>query len=91
MLVISVQYSITEKITRNEDLRESGVSFVNSVVRLLERLLNYRYSTLSHNVISILYILYARRFLFRKVVSSREEYRDMKMGCIVNLMVIIKY
>ncbi|XP_028418847.1 dedicator of cytokinesis protein 3-like [Dendronephthya gigantea] len=54
---------LTEKVTRIRELREPGVLFVNSVVQLLERLLDYR-----------------------KVVSSREEHRDMKMGCIVNLL-----
>ncbi|CAB3995598.1 dedicator of cytokinesis 1-like, partial [Paramuricea clavata] len=53
---------LTEKITRNKELMKPGVLFVNSVVQLLERLLDYR------------------------KVSSREEYRDMKMGCIVNLL-----
>ena len=35
--------SLTEKIMMNKELKEPGILFVNSVVQLLERLLDYRY------------------------------------------------
>lgn len=35
--------SLTEKIMINKELKEPGILFVNSVVQLLERLLDYRY------------------------------------------------
>lgn len=83
---------------RIKELRESGLSFVNSVVQLLERLLDYRYPSLTttlylnfeqFNETFVGTVILERFAVFRNVVSSREEYRDMKMGCIVNLLVNI--
>lgn len=46
VIVYTLLFSLLEKIEQ-ETWRETGISFVTSVTRLMERLLDYRYSNAS--------------------------------------------
>lgn len=98
----SFLFSLTEKIMKNSDLEKPGILFVTSVTNLLDRLLDYRFyifcftymqkivfkeNTFHMIWLFALFYKFCTTFLFRKVISMHEECREMKMGCIVNLLV----
>lgn len=86
-----------EKIEQ-ETWRETGISFVTSVTRLMERLLDYRWRTHTHAHIfrrmlvmincvqGIEKVMSFARPVFRDCMRG-DETENKKMGCTVNLLV----
>lgn len=82
--------SLLEKIEQ-ETWRETGISFVTSVTRLVERLLDYRYAEIKLSIInansSCREIAEKNPiFMFRDCMKG-DEVENKKIGGSVNLMV----